>query len=128
MTRYATLEDVGRAVAALLPRANPILPATVTTDLGLVNGTPQVVVSVAGARVQAIYPVPRAIGLGGAVFVTRTGPALTDPCVVVATNYQVVPGRPSSGAGDSIDIPDLAVVDSDGAVLLDTDGAYLVDV
>lgn len=128
MTTYATLEDVGRAVAALLPRPNPILPAIIATDLGLVNGTPLVLVNVAGARRQAVYPIPRALRLGGACWVTRTGPHLTAPLMVIATNYQVVPGRPSSGAGDTIDVPDGAVVDADGAILLDTDGAYLVEV
>lgn len=103
MTTYATLADVGRMVAGFVPRANPILPATITTDLGLVGGTPYVLVSVAGSRLTALYPVPKALQLGGACWVTRTGPALTAPLLVVATNYQVQPGRPSTGAGDSID-------------------------
>ncbi len=92
----ATIAALAALVARHLPPPNPLLPAVLTTDTGLVNGTPGVLVRVGDATRPATYLPPLAIRQGN-VFVTRTGAALTSPLVVLATNGQV-PLAPDAGA------------------------------
>jgi len=83
-----TVREVAALIARHLPPPNPILPAVLTTDTGLVNGTPSVLVRVGDETRPATYLPPLAIRQGN-VFVTRAGAALTAPIVVLTTNYQV---------------------------------------
>jgi hypothetical protein len=84
-----TIRDIAELIANAILRQNPTVPAVITADLGLVNDTPLVSVSVGGATRQAIYPLPTPIQVGGNVFVARMSADLTSPLVVVASNYQV---------------------------------------
>ena len=99
MAERRTIADVARLIADAILRQNPTVPAVITADLGLVNSTPLVSVSVGGATRQAIYPLPTAIQVGGGCFVARMSADLTSPLVVIASNYQVQPGTASSGYG-----------------------------
>lgn len=86
-----TIQDLARLIARRVLRANPITPAVIVEDLGLINGTPTVLVQTGNAIRRAIYLSPLAVQVGHAVFVTRTGPGLTEGLACIATNYQIGP-------------------------------------
>jgi hypothetical protein len=90
------INDIAALIAGAIWRRNDIVPAVITADLGLVNATPQVSVSVGGATRQAIYACPNAIQLKGC-FVVGLSADRTSPLVVVASNYQVP--LPAGGSG-----------------------------
>ncbi len=75
----------------LVARRNPLRGGVIAADLGLVNGTPHVLIDGAGGRRRAAYLAPHAIQIGGAIFWQRAGQGLDSPLVVALTNYQVPP-------------------------------------
>lgn len=96
---YAGIEAIADTIASLIWHRNDIVEATITADLGLVNNTPQVSVSVGGASRVAIYACPIPIQLLGCfVCPTHAGPGAD--LLVIATNYQVgTPGAGGAGYG-----------------------------
>ena len=96
--READYRTAARALLAALRPPNPIRPALITADLGLVNGTPTVAVRLGrGGGQRAVYAVPQPVRAGRLCFVTRGDPGPTGALIVVATNYQVDPRDLSRG-------------------------------
>lgn len=95
----ATIADLAALIARHIPRPNPIAGATITADLGVVDGTPTVLVARGGETHRATYLPPYTVQLGNC-FVARQGPELTAPLIVVTTNYQV-PIAPAIGGGST---------------------------
>src|SRR5689334_17021450 len=110
-----TLEDYAAASArnlfeALTPRNRTQL-AVVVADLGLTNGTPQVLVSFGGATRRATWLIPNAIVVGKGVFVERLDARTDASLAVIAPGYQI-----PVGAGNAL---------TTGGQVLTTGGAAL---
>lgn len=93
-----TYDDIAALITSRIPRPSPITGGVIVADLGLTNDTPAVTVLTGGATRRAIYLPPHAVQVGN-VFVGRAGPALTDPLICWASNYQV-PVAAGGGGGD----------------------------
>lgn len=97
-----SINDIAALIARHVPAPNPLFGAVITTDLGLVDGAPIVLVRVGDATRRATYLPPYAVQLGNC-FVARLDATPTAPLVIFSTNYQVPVAGGATGWGASWD-------------------------